>query len=292
MNINTIITHNGKFHADDVCAVAFLEIVKKNAIIVKRVSESEIPEKIDNDTIIIDIGGGKFDHHEKFEDKERRFSVKRKYGTPYAAFGKVVKYFGHEIMTKKELKAFDREFVASIDAFDNGEGHPNELSIAISSLNPVWDSNESADDCFRKAVETAKVFINAKITLCKSKTRAECRLATSRENQKDGIMVLDTYVPWMNGVRKDTKFVLFPSNREEGYWNVVTIPITPPTSPNRVDFPKEWVGKSKLESLQVQEGMTFCHSSGFMSVFNSFEHAYNGALYAIKEDEKNAVLSE
>ena len=65
------ITHNGKFHADEVFATAFLMIAfSKCEFVWKRVSQ--VPFNYNDDTpnvIIYDIGNGKYNHHQ--EPKER-----------------------------------------------------------------------------------------------------------------------------------------------------------------------------------------------------------------------------
>ena len=55
-----VMTHAGRFHADDVFSAALLKIVKPE-VKVKRVMH--VPE--DFDGIAFDIGGGRYDHHQK-----------------------------------------------------------------------------------------------------------------------------------------------------------------------------------------------------------------------------------
>ena len=76
------LTHNGKFHADDVFSAAFLRMLNPR-IQIQRVDA--IPE--DYDGLAFDIGLGKFDHHQNSNER-------RPNGIPYAAFGKLWREYG------------------------------------------------------------------------------------------------------------------------------------------------------------------------------------------------------
>ena len=55
------ITHNGTMHADEVFSTAFLSLYFGNFKVAR---VSEVPENISSNTIVYDIGKGKFDHHQ------------------------------------------------------------------------------------------------------------------------------------------------------------------------------------------------------------------------------------
>jgi uncharacterized UPF0160 family protein len=65
----TVVTHNGRFHTDDVFAVAVLELVfeKSHNIEIIRTRDEKIIKTAD---IVVDVGGeynpekNKFDHHQ------------------------------------------------------------------------------------------------------------------------------------------------------------------------------------------------------------------------------------
>ena len=56
------ITHAGVFHADDVFACAFLFLINSD-LVVERLFK--VPENISENTVVFDIGGGRYDHHTK-----------------------------------------------------------------------------------------------------------------------------------------------------------------------------------------------------------------------------------
>ena len=73
-----LITHHGKFHADDVFSTAWLKKIYGN-LDVKRIDRSDIYKYInDKESFIYDIGNGKYDHHTK-ECKENATNFQQIY---------------------------------------------------------------------------------------------------------------------------------------------------------------------------------------------------------------------
>ena len=77
-----LITHGGVFHADDVMATVILEKVFGDVTVCRVL---EVPEKLNSNVIVYDIGGGKWDHHQKGGNGARKNGSK--IGVPYAAAG-------------------------------------------------------------------------------------------------------------------------------------------------------------------------------------------------------------
>lgn len=116
--LNEGFTHGGVFHADDVFATALLKILNPNIHISRGFS---VPESFSG--IVYDIGGGKYDHHQKN-------SRVRENGVPYAAFGLIWEQFCQELLSKEDAKAFDEYFIQPIDRSDN-TGEENIMSLII-----------------------------------------------------------------------------------------------------------------------------------------------------------------
>ena len=71
-NILTIGTHNGIFHSDEVVACAILCLVNSNmSIHILRTRDNEMLTLCN---ICVDIGGGKYDHHQPGFNKTRNLS--------------------------------------------------------------------------------------------------------------------------------------------------------------------------------------------------------------------------
>ena len=148
-------THNGIFHCDEVVGIAILEIAHMNtgAYVVRTRNIDEL-NKLD---IVIDIGGGMFDHH------MAGFNVCRPTGEKYASAGLVWKEFAEEVirnvMTEEgisiddnEIKAvkeqIDREVIIPVDMEDNGEKVSNHTFSFIPKFLPSWMEVPNYDDAF------------------------------------------------------------------------------------------------------------------------------------------------
>ncbi len=91
------VTHDSKFHADDVFSTIFLEKVFKNITLyrAKEINASLYPDKI-----IYDIGFGEFDHHQA-DSKVRENKVK------YCSFGKLFEKYGKDYLKSLNVKDID-----------------------------------------------------------------------------------------------------------------------------------------------------------------------------------------
>lgn len=74
----TAITHTGVFHADEVMATAILLKARGELNLMRTF---KVPEDISEDVIVYDIGGGKYDHHQKGGNGAREN------GVPYSSAG-------------------------------------------------------------------------------------------------------------------------------------------------------------------------------------------------------------
>lgn len=263
------VTHAGIFHADDVFSTALLKILNPSIHIRRVFKADECPQ----DTIIYDIGMGKFDHHQK------NIEI-RDDGNPYAAFGLLWREFGHLILSDYQRLKFDNDFVRPIDKADNGLEH-NQLTTIISSFVPNWnEEDQDMDAAFYKAVSFAKEILEREFSRIKAEEKAEKIILDAYKSAKEEIVVLEKFVPWQTTLeRTNAEFIIFPSLR--GGWNAQVIKqknILPGWEDKpRVPFPKEWHGATEEE---LPEGVTFCHPSGFMLTANTWEDAINACYKA------------
>ena len=112
------ITHSGTFHADEVFASAFLELYLGD-VSIYRTNNVDL-SKVKENTLIYDVGRGKYDHHQND-------ALKRDNGITYCSFGLLWKEFGKDFLQKRGISLVDRawemldkDFVEGIDADDNG----------------------------------------------------------------------------------------------------------------------------------------------------------------------------
>lgn len=282
-NIKYAYTHGSIFHADDVFATALLLTLNPN-IQVSRTNKV-LPEMLNDESIVFDIGEGEYDHHQSekarrpitdgyYFDKEGKMQL-----IPYCSFGLLWKEFGSFLCNSlKSLAKVDRDLVLPIDKADNGV-ESNTLSNMIAKFNPVWTEDESDSHryaCFMQAVEFAKMILNRYVTAANSETEAEAFIRTS-EVIDSKVLVLDRFMPWQDTVinsMPDILFVVFPSAR--GGYCVQTVPDAPGSFNGRKLFPKKWLGNP-----DVSLGMTFCHTGNFLLSTETKEQAINCALIAV-----------
>lgn len=278
--INKAFTHGSVFHADDVFSTALLQLINPEIEVTRGF---EVPENFDG--IVYDIGRGEFDHHQ--EDKEYREN-----GCPYAAFGLLWRELGAEFLgDEASAQSFDEKFVQLLDRHDNGLEHTT-LSDTIAMFNPNWDedcSPENRNRCFFEAVEIAKRILSLKREGVMSAKRASNIVEKALEEmyQNDSqICVLPQYAPWQALViPTDAKYIVFPSAR--GGWNAQAVPVESGRFETKLPFPEIWRGKEKLELLCLQNGLTFCHPSGFLIATDTEEQAIEACKVALKGSEGN-----
>ena len=292
----TYITHGGMFHGDEVFATVILsKVAELQGKDFKLARVLKVPEGISKEVIVYDIGLSDYDHHQQGGNGLRKNEV------PYAACGLIWRKFGNfltadSVNPEMVWGLVDSMLIQGVDARDNGvipklDYQASELTVSniISMSNPLWDSCESSDEAFLKAVKHAEHIFDIVMDSAKAKARAENIIAEAVENSKDGIMVLERFAPWQAGLlnsenpkAKDILFVVFPSNR--GGYNWQGVPDALGSFTLRKASPKEWHGKSaeELKNLTGVATAHFCHNTGFLGATETLEDAIMMARLAIK----------
>lgn len=266
-------THGAKFHSDDVFSTAFLRLIKPEIQVTRGF---EVPA--DFDGIVYDIGRGRFDHHQ--EDKEYREN-----GCPYAAFGLLWREYGAQCIGEEEAVRFDESFVQPLDESDNTGCH-NVLASIIDEFNPSWDSEESYDDCFWRAVKMAEEILRNHFEAVAGIVRAASLVRKAMEESNGSILILPKFVPWKNEVIGSSyQMVVYPSNR--GGYSVQGVPIEHGDTALVCAMPEEWRGKDAPELSQISgiASLRFCHASGFLAAADTLEGAVQAAQTAIARKE-------
>ena len=183
----TILTHDGRFHADDVTAVSLLTTHFESIGIQTNVRRSRDVKLFDQCDILVDVGEVynpsklRFDHHQKDCDETYTETT----SIPLSSVGMVWKHYGEDLVehyidnhTDKSLDhngikeltdSIYFKIIQEIDASDNGVpmvtgGHRNywsnlNLPSIISSMNS--DDSEQLE-AFQNAVSVAGKIINIK----------------------------------------------------------------------------------------------------------------------------------
>lgn len=285
-----VITHNGSFHADDVFAVATLELLFGDQIEVIRTRDLEV---IKTGDIVVDVGGVfdsaslRFDHHQSGGAGERENSI------PFASFGLVWKHYGEKLCgSADEARHIDERLVQPVDAVDNGvelgtptvQGvYPFSISMAISSFVPVWSETVSDDERFVDAVSFAKQILERQIAIMKIAEKSAASVKAIYESTEDKrIIVLDDDYLWgeILAAFSEPLFAVYPSNDT---WHVKAVRDDIRSFKVRKEFPAAWAGKrdTELATITSVSDALFCHNKLFLAVAKSKEGAIALAKLAL-----------
>lgn len=283
----TIVTHSGKFHADDVFSVATLMHLYPDAQLI-RTRDAALIAQAD---IVVDVGqeydaqAGRFDHH------QRGGAGARDNGIPYSSFGLVWRHYGLAVCQGNPLLAdkLDANLVAVIDAIDCGYGMSgNEQGVSLSHtiglLNPTWQEADNFDDCFGQAVQFATTILMRFIANATAQLDAYQEVVVAIEQAEEAsIVVLDKYIPWKQAVHEHGQqvlYVVYPSPAQQ--WMIQAVPVAPDSFDNKQSLPLAWAGLSGAE-LQQATGVNdagFCHNNRFIAGAASFAGAMKMAKLA------------
>ena len=308
-----IVTHNGKFHADDAWAVAVLHILFPEAEIV-RTRESAIIEAAD---FVVDVGGvwdpaaGRFDHHQK------GFDGARASGVPYASAGLVwreygarcvahlaAQHSGHQLeedTAQQMAYAIDADIVQYLDLSDVGAARNAPggygMSAVVSGFNPNWMDEQRLGygaqaeayrlTQFRKAMAfLTEVIVNSvKYRVGAIAALAQVRQAQVLENGRL-LFLKNAALPWSSVVRKEMPKVLFVLSHSlsEDRYMLHTVPATVDTFDARADLPESWAGlrDADLAAVTGVADAKFCHNGRFIAAAKSYEGAYAMAKQALQ----------
>lgn len=266
-------THHGRFHADDVFAIAILKQLYPSASVV-RSRDRQILSECD---IVVDVGGGLYDHHTT--DK-----VYRDNGIPYASAGLIWRDYGPKLvetqckplMCDSVWRAVDEKLMQGIDAVDNGFELAKDVRIKgvseiISSFNPPWNSDSNEDTAFLEAVDFATTVLFNQLRVEISRQEAVEIVETAFQNRANkALLILPQFCPWMDAlISLDTKeevlFTVFPDRG--GEYRIQTVPAAIGTFESRKPLPLSWAGKEheELSAIVGVEDAVFCHPSRFIA---------------------------
>ncbi|MFM2357266.1 MAG: hypothetical protein RJA61_3 [Candidatus Parcubacteria bacterium] len=287
-----VVTHNGRFHADDCFSVATLKLVLGEIELIR----TRDPEIIVQGDIVLDIGGiyneglGRFDHHQK------EGAGFRENGIPYASFGLIWKKYGNALCQSEEIASYiDKTLVAPIDAIDNGvalmtplreDVLPVLIQQIMSLYSPAWNEQDRTyDQGFDEMVLYAQKILERAIVHAKAYVQAEALVEGVYKNSSDKqIIVLEDRYPYLVlQAHPEVLFVVLPSSEGDN-WKVDAVPQLKESFSPRKKFPESWAGKrdKELQDITGVPDAVFCHKALFMAVAGSKEGALKLADLALK----------
>jgi uncharacterized UPF0160 family protein len=291
-----IVTHNANFHADDVFAVATLELYLEKIGEKYKVIRSRDPEIWAEGDFVVDTGHVYDEDTNRFDHHQESFKEKGHLGVPLSSFGLVWKHYGMQVCENKHVwKRLRDDFVTVIDANDNGlitakpaiEGlTPIDPELFIFSFKPPFSerNEETLYLAFLEAVEFAKGFLEREIISFteKEKDRDDFeKLFKSKKNflVTDSLkaLILPRPMPWKDFIdfdNNDLDFVV--SEREEGVWMAQGVQKNKNTMELKV-VKKAWAGLSDsmlCEKAEVKD-LVFYHKTGYLLVAKTKEAIIN-----------------
>ncbi len=291
-----IVTHDGKFHADEVGSYTILRQIFNNVELIRtRDRRYMVPN---DNRIVIDVGRVYDPEKNLFDHHQREGVVDPETGRHYSSFGLIWRHYGVAYITKvyswavamfsaeqlmRVHQRFDRFFAMSIDKIDCGVqgGGDISLSACISSLNGGFPCDEK----FLKASTIMEVFINSYIESAIEAVLAEDELAKAvEEREHSEIVVLKRGVPWVEYLTKipEISLVVLPNDR--GEWMVQVISdITDGVKIQRRSLPAAWGGLDDQELRRVSgvETAVFCHRGLFIAAAKTKDDALKMAYLTL-----------
>ena len=279
------ITHSGTMHADEVFSTAFLDMYLGDVKVYRTNYINH--DKVQENTLIYDVGRGKYDHHQPDAEK-------RENDITYCSFGLIWRKFGKDFLKKYDIEyidevwsGIDKDLVEYIDADDNGQFPKIEAPYKVKTLpgiikifNPSYDSGEDESEQFLLACNLAKMILKEEILYINGKVMAEKSLIEELKDITDEkYVILDKFLPYEDTILGDEKynnllFVAYPSNR--GGYAIKVIPKSVEDKTPRQNFPEEWAGLEgeELEQISGIEGLTFCHTARFIVSCKDIKSVY------------------
>lgn len=293
-----VATHDGRFHADEIFAIATLLLWAEKKNFTLNIIRTREEAKIDEADIVVDVGGiydpekKRFDHHQK-EGAGNHYN-----NVPYASFGLIWKHYSTEICNKGVSNDIKKRLVIPIDARDNGMNITKTLREDVTeytlskdiilAFRPTWKHPEENDAKFLEAINFARMLLEKEIKNSSETMEGENIVMTEIEKQnKPQILVLQKNLPWDYVVSKffEIKAVVYPE-REQGSWCAEFAKDNPKDfTTNRGEFITEWRGL-RDENLQKASGIKdaiFCHREGFFAVTKTKESAIDMINTSLKK---------
>ncbi len=312
-----IVTHSGKFHADDAWAVAALKILFPEAGIVR----TRDPAVVETADFAVDVGGiwdpaaGRYDHHQK------GFSAARQSGVPYASAGLVwreygarcvaalsIQHTGHQLSDDKAREiayGIDADVVQYLDLSDVGAAKSAPggygLSAVISGYNTNWLDEQrlgygDAAEEFRLQQFLRAVAVLTDVMANAVKYRVGALLALDQVRQAEVLeggkllFLKNGALPWSQVVRKEMPKVLFviSHNIAEQRHMLHAVPASADSFDARADLPESWAGlrDADLAAVTGVPDAGFCHNGRFIASAKSYQGIRAMASLALKAVEE------
>lgn len=300
-------THNGIFHSDEVVACAIIKLMVEKLYSsqdkVKIIRTRDLNILNSECDYVVDVGGGKFDHHQKGGNGQRID------GTKYASAGLVWKEFGYVILyfmktlsieqINEIFNLIDENVIKKVDMEDNGVYTNEHIFSYIKNFLPNWDEeNPDYDNAFNEALKVTSTVLSSviskSISMVQGKTEINNRLH-STVNRMDNILFLPCQtIDWLEPTvtfneenpSEAVDFVVFPY--PNGGYALQCVPRSLAEKfSQRIILPSSWAGETEnLPEITNVKSAQFCHQARFFARADDFEDIITMCRLATLENEK------
>eukprot|EP00866_Antonospora_locustae_P000929 jgi/Antlo1/929/2445 len=280
-----LVTHNGRFHQDEVTATAILLKIYPHAEVIRTRDVREI----ETGDIVYDVGRVFDPAHMRFDHHQRSFveTFSNKYHVKMSSAGLIFKYFCSEFLRAYNFDTSDdmldvlidgiyRDYFLGIDGVDNGydfEGayRVRGLCDLVSSFNMLEDNDSTAQE--KRFMECMKIvqidldnFMEHRLYFWLPKYKLA---RAGVENCEGKIIISEEYIPPAmvleveSDFGKDIQFIVV-SKKEEA--RVYAVPITRKSFRCKLPLKEEWRGLDGdlLAEVSSIKDALFVHASGFL----------------------------
>ena len=273
--IKIIGTHNGRFHSDDVFAVALLKTLHPTVKVI-RTRDLDVLKTCD---LVLDVGGEYSVENRRFDHHQPETAGARANGVRYSAFGLIWQAFGLKYCNDNEevWKRLNEGFVSSFDAYDNGQktyevttkdAHVVELQdIFDNYLNPnIGESSELADydKAFKGAVKLAQLLLDRVTKRKLAEVDSEQYFYGEWLNSPDRrYVVLDKFATSGEKAQDMPELLYYVYLAPNGTWNIKAIAKEKGSYESKRPLPEVWAG-ARDEGLAEITGVNdaaFCHNA-------------------------------
>lgn len=287
-----IVTHSGRFHVDDVFAVATALMLYPSAEVFRSRDERTIASA----DIAIDVGSAYDSDKNRFDHHQPEGAGKRENGISYSSFGLVWKKWGSVVAGDEEAKLIDQKLVSPIDANDNAikiseNKFPGLRDYTIYDVIRSYSeqngfSEEELLSRFREAVSLAQNILRKEINVARREISDTKEVMKALEAARDKrIVMLDKNLLWEKPLALEPQalYVVYP--RKDSTWGAQTVSKDLDNNffTARKPFPKSWGGKTNEELAKASGIMdaVFCHTKLYLCVSRSKDGAEKLAKKAL-----------
>ena len=268
-------THNGRFHSDEVFAVALLKSLNPEAEVI-RSRDLKVLEGCD---IVVDVGGEYSPALRRFDHHQQGGAGTRANGVPYSAFGLVWKEFGLDYCQGNETAwlRLDKGFVSSFDAYDNGF-KTYQMTVAdarVVELQDVFDNylnpnlDESAelanfDKQFSEALKLATQILERVTKRKIAEVASEQYFYEAWQSSPDKrFVVLEKFATSGERAEDMPELLYTVFCAPNGTWNIRAVPKEKGSYETKKPLPKQWEGlrDEEFEAVSGVKGAAFCHNN-------------------------------